>query len=365
MRTARRAATWDTVERLLASGTYAAVVVATNRAEVALQARQEGAIAVPMPTAGGLAALLVDVAARFGAQGLLCLGGAAAPLLDASSFAEIAARLQRPGIWANNPQSADMTAFAPATLAQALLPGPLYCSDNQLAVSLSERTGLPLQLLPLETPWICDFDTPTELLMMEGHPHLGPHLASFLATIDWPRQRRDAVLSALADHPYTELALIGRVPPHAVAFLNAHLRLRIRVFSEERGMKALGRTHEETVRSLLGYFVESVGLPAFLQALGQVADAVLWDTRPLWAHLGLHWEEELRFRADLGDAENRGEEWFDRWQEALAAAPLPILCGGHALVSGAVRFLPAQLPKTLHKEHASSRDAGGCSEIVT
>lgn len=356
MRSARRAATWDTVERLLASDAYAAVVVATNREEVARQAQQAGAYAVPMPTAKGLAPLLVEVTARFRAEGLLCLGGAAAPLLGASSFAEVAARLQRPGIWANNPQSADMTAFAPAALAHTLLTGPSFGSDNQLAVLLSERTGLSVQLLPLETAWICDFDTPTELLMMEDHPNLGPHLAAFLATIDWPRQRRDAVLSALADHPYAELALIGRVPPHAVTYLNAHLRLRIRAFSEERGMKALGRTREGTVRSLLGYFIESVGLPAFLQALGQVADAALWDTRPLWAHLGLHWGEELRFRADLGDVESSSETDFNCWQEALAAAPLPILCGGHALVSGAVRLLPDQLPLTLHKENAVLRN---------
>src|SRR5690606_2260216 len=87
--------------------------------------------------------------------------------------------------------------------------------------------------------------------------------------------------------PLSEVCLIGRVNPQTVSYVNERLQCRTRVFSEERGMKALGREGSRQIVSLLGYLTEEVGFTGLVRALEKVADAVLMDTRVLFHHFNL------------------------------------------------------------------------------
>ena len=96
---------------------------------------------------------------------------------------------------------------------------------------------------------------------------------------------------------YREIVLIGRVGAPVMERLNSRLRIRLRVFSEERGMKALGRLERKEVASLMGYLLERAGLPDFSLSF-PVADAAFIDTGFSWL-ISIVFGRE-RFLSDLG-----------------------------------------------------------------
>jgi len=51
--------------------------------------------------------------------------------------------------------------------------------------------------------------------------------------------------------------------------------------------------------------------------------------------------EEERFASDFGDAARIATPWLRELTEAAAAAPVPVLMGGHALVSDGLRLIVA------------------------
>ena len=107
-----------------------------------------------------------------------------------------------------------------------------------------------------------------------------------------------------------------------------------RVYSEERGMRAAGRLEAGQVRSLLNDHLHAVGLPRFMADLCSMADAMLWDTRVLWAANGVWPSEEDRYAADLGLVDAISDPFIREFTQAVLNAPIPIVTGGHTLVSG-------------------------------
>ena len=99
-------------------------------------------------------------------------------------------------------------------------------------------------------------------------------------------------------------------------------------------MRAAGRLGAGQVRSLLNDHLQAVGLERFMADLCSMADAMLWDTRVLWA---AQWRladrgRSLRGRSGIG---GRDRDPFIRdFTQAVLDAPIPIVTGGHALVSG-------------------------------
>jgi hypothetical protein len=88
--------------------------------------------------------------------------------------------------------------------------------------------------------------------------------------------------------------------------------------------------------------------PAELVAeLSRLGDGVVLDTRVLMAARSgssdaAWWPpEEERFASDFGDAARIATPWLRELTEAAAAAPVPFLCGGHALVSDGLRLIVA------------------------
>lgn len=72
----------------------------------------------------------------------------------------------------------------------------------------------------------------------------------------------------------------------------------------------------------------------FFERMALLGDALVLDTRVVEAHLGLEPSREDRFQSDLFAFESIAEPTLRALTEAAADAPMPVLLGGHSLVSG-------------------------------
>jgi len=151
-----------------------------------------------------------------------------------------------------------------------------------------------------------------------------------LALLD--RRLRDA--GEVLKTPATRVILAGRVPSWAIAQMEQSVQCWTRVYSEERGMRAAGRLGAGQVHSLLNDHLRAVGLSRFIADLCSMADTMLWDTRVLWAANGIWPSEEDRYAADLGLVDAISNLFIREFTQAVLDAPIPIVTGGHALVSG-------------------------------
>jgi len=276
--------------------------------------------------------VLQEIVRDTGAEAILCLGGAAAPYLTVEEFRAIADRLQKePGlVLTNNPQSADLTAFAPAGAIFSIEPP---AEDNALATLLRDQAGLRCELLPHSLGVHFDLDTPTDALLMSLLPYNGAIVTGALASLGWDTGRLRAAISRLSE-THCEMGLMGRVSPQTMALLNSRSFVRLRVFSEERGMKALGRVERGQVVSLIGYFLETVGPEKFFSYVSKACDVCFIDTRVLFAHSKLKLSEAERFLSDLGRYDEIENIYLRDFTRAAAECAIPVILGGHSLVSG-------------------------------
>jgi len=104
-------------------------------------------------------------------------------------------------------------------------------------------------------------------------------------------------------------------------------------------MEASGRAERGAVRSLLGFYLEEAGPARFFHALEELADLALLDSRVLFAHLGLSPKASDRFWSDLLRPEEVGDPLVREFTVAAKEAPVPIVLGGHSLVSGGLYAL--------------------------
>ena len=100
---------------------------------------------------------------------------------------------------------------------------------------------------------------------------------------------------------------------------------------------------------MLGQVVDARGPEAFGEILAELGDAAVVDTRVLLAHrLGTDesaWPgAEDRFASDLLLADRIVEPWLRTLTASAAAAPIPVLLGGHTLVGPGVRRLLDSMP---------------------
>ncbi|MBE3589548.1 MAG: hypothetical protein IMW98_01825 [Firmicutes bacterium] len=347
MARAREAVTLLRVRLLRAAGAEAVYVV-SDRPALLEAARAAGAEALPSVRPFRFGRELARAARRAAAAGpgtwLLYFGGGAAATLDLDGLRELIAHLREPDVaWLNNPQSPDVFAAPAAALAGAR--GAWPSRDNAAGEFLA-RAGLRRALWPNRAALNLDLDTPADAYVLRWLAERGLAPGPVSADADLRRAlaavpaaggmgaRLEAVARVLQEGG--ELALLGRVAPTTVLRLNERWKCRVRVFSEERGMKALGREAAGAVRSLVAEFVARAGPEAFFAALARVADAALFDTRVLLAAWGCRAGEEERFAADAGDLDRVTDPPLARFAAAAHGAPLPVLLGGHTLVNGAL-----------------------------
>ncbi len=278
---------------------------------------------------------LADVARRHQLDSLICAGAGSVPLFAAGDFREVASGLARGVIVTNNSFSSDLVAF-PANEA-ALAAAELVERDNALARTFKEA-GLPVDELPRTVATQMDIDSPSDLLVLAltggGGPRLREHIAG-LALNTAPYER---TLPRFTDRA-SQIVVAGRVGSHSWAYLERETACRVRLFAEERGMEADGRAEKGDARSLLGFFLESAGAAPFFEALSELGDAAFIDTRVLLAHERIAASREDRFLSDLGEADAISEPFLREFTRAALGATVPVLLGGHSLMSGGLMAL--------------------------
>ncbi len=284
---------------------------------------------------------LLDLVERHQIRRLLYLGGAAVPLISAAELAAACRQVPEGAnrFVTNNVQSADIIAFSPAAV---LRDYPLPATDNELAMLLRYQARLEQVLMPATLGTQFDIDTPADLLVLAASPFGGPRLRCALDSLQLDLSAVEKFKQILRGD-YLEVALIGRVGAPAIARLNSHFKIRLRVFSEERGMKALGRLESGQVVSLLGYWLEEVGPEKFFHYLAKTVQGALIDNRVIFAHMKKDLSDADRFWSDLGRADLVSDPWAREFTLAATGSGLPVLMGGHSLVTGCIYAFTQEL----------------------
>jgi hypothetical protein len=335
---AQIAATLDTIERVRAIPEIGAIIVATANEEFAARAAQLGAqIEMDPPHRefhwGQRILALVE---KHRAAAALYIGGGSGALMSAENWRNLAQRaLSEPGVISNNYFSCDFAAWSPGDALQQIEPPEL---DNDLAFRLGERAGLKHTALSKNAATQLDIDTPTDLLMISFHSALGNHLRGYLRRARLDRARVERIISLLGNRPPT-LIIAGRVSSSMALFLERATRCQWRIFSEERGMRASGREARGEARSLLGFHLERVGARDWFATLARLGDAAIIDSRVLFAHRQLQPSASDRFHSDLLQPDAIRDPFVREFTLAARDAAIPILLGGHSLVSGGMYAL--------------------------
>lgn len=337
MLSVRKGVALDNISKALSVDEIDEVILATNYADLAERAVGLGA-RVQVTASGGdfhFGEQLRELVDKFQLDSVIYWGGAAVPLIRKEDLEDIALQLRhyKNVVIVNNVQSADLIAFTPARSLHHISPPD---TDNMLG-SLLREMGLRRILIENSARINLDLDTPVDMLILDHCSNVGPESRKALDQLDLPRDhlsRAFKVIRESGGEQYAEVALVGRVSPSIMAVINANLPVRLRVFSEERGMKALRREETNEAVSFLGFFLEEVGPEEFFARLADVADVALIDSRVLIAHMGLSPSAADRFYSDVGMADAVENEYLRRFTRAAYSAPIPVVLGGHSLVYG-------------------------------
>jgi len=330
-----RAAALDSIEAALGSGAFAGAVLVTD--DPTWTADLASVILHLDDGPFHFGRRLAEVLRRHSLDAVVYLGGGSLPLFTGTDFAAVARTMERDSVLVtNNPFSSDMTAFRANGVALAAIEA--VTSDNALARALAEGAGLTVEGLPRTVATQLDIDGPTDLAVLHLTGLGGPRLRSYLQGLDLDLRRYRRTLPLFVD-PRAQVVVAGRVGSHAWRYLERETACRVRLFAEERGMQADGRAQDGTARSLLGFFLEAVGIERFFATLTELGDAAFIDTRVLLAHLRLDASRADRFLSDLGRWQEIQEPFLREFTHAAVEAPIPVLLGGHSLVSGGLMAL--------------------------
>lgn len=280
---------------------------------------------------------LAEVVAERDIRRPLYVGAGGVPLMRGPDLAAVAGHIAHTDgiVVANNYFSADLVAFAPGEAIQRI---DLPTSDNLLPRRLHDGAGLESQPLPRNSATQFNIDSPADLEILKAAGGAGPRLAAVLEREDLDVGRYRRLLDCVVD-PDAELLLAGRVGSQVWPYLERETACRLRVFSEERGMRAAGRGVSGEARSLLAFHLREVGSRRFFAELAELGDAACIDMRPILSHLGVNASRADRFWADLGRPDNIEDPFLREFTAAAGDAPIPVLLGGHSLVAGGLMLL--------------------------
>lgn len=340
LRQAHQAATRDLVDTLLDTGLVKEIVIATDSNEWT-ETFARLPVTVDIDTAQRpfhFGQRLAELIVRYDVQRVLYLGGGSAPLLCAGDWRKALSQLAEAErlVITNNLHSSDWVGFTPAVEALATV-AQQEC-DNALAWALVHDLGWPAESSPPTAATRFDLDTPTDLLIARFHPRVGPHLHQYLNKVNWDTSRIEQVLAVMATEGST-LLVAGRTSSAVWASLEQATQCWVRVYAEERGMRASGRQAHRQVRSLLADYLERVGIEDFFAELTQLGEGVLLDSRVLFAAHGISPSPPDRFYSDLLEWRYIHDPFVREFTRAAAEARLPILLGGHSVVAGGLMAL--------------------------
>jgi hypothetical protein len=291
---------------------------------------------------------LANLIERYELGPVMYFGGGSAPLIDSAVGGMIIGLLNRaveqttatiPShiVLTNNLHSSDWVAIS--RIEEALPVIRQVSRDNSLAWLLQESHEYEVRVLSGVRPATSmDLDTPSDLALIARHPDVLPNLRRAISDPRLLQIPVDGVLDVAA-HDGSTLALIGRISPLAWQAINKATRCWTRVIAEERGMVASGRVERGEVRSTLIPWIRARGLAGFFRDLGEMSDAMIFDSRVLFAASGIHPSAADRFASDLFWADAIQDVWLREFTQAAAEAPIPILLGGHSIAAGGLYAL--------------------------
>ena len=281
-------------------------------------------------------------------------GGGALPLLSDDALEDLLSPI-RGEVVANNRFSTDAFVVA-GDLDSALAALETCDSDNAAARRLNDA-GFGWRDLGA-TPWTrFDVDTTLDLALLRlatrlnGVRAVDPSVRGYLEMARLPGDLPlevplfEALGEVIRDRS-GELVVAGRVPIATLGGLETDTACRVRVLIEERGMRS-GRGSGKQPRSILAALMARSSPAELVAELAVLGDAVVLDTRVLMASVAGSAEasawppEEDRFASDFGDHARVATPWLRELTKAAAAASVPFLFGGHALVSDGLRLIVA------------------------
>jgi hypothetical protein len=216
---------------------------------------------------------------------------------------------------------------------------PAPRSDNEVPRRLRDEAGV--EVLELERTIASQFnlDAPIDLAALALTSAGGPRLRQCVAEAGLDTERLARAARAFTDRR-AEILVAGRVSARTWRYLERDTPVRMRMLSEERGMVSAGTEADGTARSLLGQLIDAVGPErAFGELLPELGDAAFIDIRPALVQLGIHASRADRFAADLGRTDLIEDARLRAIVEAATAAPIPVVLGGHSLVTGGLMLL--------------------------
>lgn len=260
------------------------------------------------------------------------VGAGAGALFTVAQLAAVRDELEQNEalVLSNNYYSADFVAFTPASALGVI---DLPATDNPLPRRLHQQGGLSSRQLERSAATLLDVDTPPDAAVLVRHPACPPELRDLDV---WQAELGPRIesLMRIVTTPERELVVAGRVGAPVWTYLESQTACRVRVLAEERGMQSAGRDESGAARTALGFLYEEIGPPRFFERMGELGDGMLFDTRVLLAHLGIRASGSDRFSSDLFRPDDVADAGLRSFTAAAAAAPYPLLLGGHALVSG-------------------------------
>ena len=285
------------------------------------------------PGAIHLGQTLSDIVSQFSLQRMLYFGGGSAPLLKEEELVEIVELMASTDgvVVTNNQFASDWAGIMPASIKSnwsERLP-----QDNMVGWVLSTEAGLALRTSAPSASSRLDIDTPADLLTLRLHPATKKCLRQLLHSLPLDTRRMEAVLAVLS-RPASQVLIAGRLGPEPWRALNRVTRCWLRVISEERGMVSSGRLARGAVFSILADYLQQVGIQQFVDTLAEQVQAAIIDSRVLMAHHGRWPPKEDRLASDLGLVDQIKDPWLREFTGVIEEASIPILLGGHGLLSG-------------------------------
>jgi hypothetical protein len=170
-------------------------------------------------------------------------------------------------------------------------------------------------------------------MVLRLHPRTQPWLKRYLEQLPLETGRLSQIIATLV-RPASQVLISGRLGPEPWQALNRTTHCWIRVISEERGMVSSGRRSRGEVFSIMADYLARVGFANFFASLDRIADAALFDSRVILAHHHAWPPAAERYASDMGMVQLISDPWLRDFTSAAWEAPVPVLLGGHGLLSG-------------------------------
>ncbi|MDE2966262.1 MAG: hypothetical protein OXS30_02070 [Chloroflexota bacterium] len=271
--------------------------------------------------------------AAAGLETPVCYAGSGMPAMSSQDWSQVITLLEDGRAVSNRMFSCDWVGVPSARM---LAVAEKEEVDNRFARRLRDESAVEVLLFERSPRVLFDLDTPADLAVLAacsevGSLQIGTELRLVIG--QWwdllgPAVDRAAEAFEVMTRHEAELMISGRVSGSDWSVVDRDTSCRVRVLSEERGL----RTRGVPARSLLASLYEYAGTEGFVTRLSAVCDSMLWDTRPFFLHLGWNPTRSDRFWSDMG----RWDEIADARLRDLVRglAPHRALMGGHSLVAG-------------------------------